>query len=339
MQRVLWLLVTFCLLGSAGPGRTDDYVHETNPKILPDGALVELRQVSVTYATIGRFYVEAADRAWGVRVESLYFSPSVDDVLTLRGRLRTNLQRERYVDLHSMTVAASREVSPLFLPPSRVGGTDFHLHVQTGAGQAGTLWGKGLNNVGMLVKTAAAVSYVDPFGLYFNLDDGGGVRDPDGRPGLRVEAPGLTQPRVGDTVAVTGVASLYRSSGVSYPRLLARNGTDMEWLATTGRGPAPPTDLVAQRDINYPWMIRLSWQLSSTQGVTQYTINRRLHGETEFSWLATVSTALFADFSIPGSKASQPVEYYVEALGPTGYLSGRSNIAFVPATDQLPPPP
>ena len=103
--------------------------------------------------------------------------------------------------------------------------------------------GKGVNNIGLLIKTWGKVTYKDPGSAFFYFDDGSGIKDgaKDSqnneiigiRVGIDSLATGnnisLTNLVAGQsTVTVTGVISTFAdASGKIHPKLRPRNQADV----------------------------------------------------------------------------------------------------------------
>ena len=86
---------------------------------------------------------------------------------------------------------------------------------------------RGLNNIGLLVKTFGRV--VSSEADEFYVDDGSGFDYGDPNvPGLRVTVPaGTSAPAVGSYVAVTGISSCYKDGADLYRLLRVREQTDI----------------------------------------------------------------------------------------------------------------
>ncbi|MBP6964414.1 MAG: PQQ-binding-like beta-propeller repeat protein [Armatimonadetes bacterium] len=124
----------------------------------------------------GCFYVEEPDRSCGIRVVPTSGTYVPGDVVTISaGTMATSDDGERFIDEATVSVTGSGEVLPLGLPNRDIGGCDF-ADGQTIL-QAGVLNGRGLNNIGLLVKTWGVVTEVCPAEHCFYLDDGSALDD------------------------------------------------------------------------------------------------------------------------------------------------------------------
>jgi hypothetical protein len=65
------------------------------------------------------------------------------------------------------------------------------------------------------------VTYADPGGAYFYIDDGSGLTDVSGHVGVRVLPCGLTVPGQGSRVNVTGISSCFKDGDVLYRQIRA----------------------------------------------------------------------------------------------------------------------
>lgn len=175
-------------------------------KRLPDGALVSCDGVVVTLSGLPgpSFYVESLDRSCGIRVVS--GAPVTDgDVVSLRGQMGW-FGRERAVLADEVVRDGSGSVRPIGMTcrsaaGGPVVGLDGMWHAQPGCRD-----GAGLSSTGLLVAVCGRVTYADPAGGWFLIDDGSAAPDPllDIK-GLRVDD---SMPRsFGEFVRVTGVAS------------------------------------------------------------------------------------------------------------------------------------
>ncbi|MGQ9809615.1 MAG: hypothetical protein ACUVS8_13970, partial [Armatimonadota bacterium] len=201
-------------------------------KTRPDGTQVSLYGKVVTAvfpdAAPPCLYIQEPDRASGIRVVPEHFG----GVWPVRGNtvnvvdyeVLTDADGERYLVAPGAggrfpsvgVVPTAVPVSPLTVTTRAVwcgplGGE------ATGACVDG-VEGSGLHLIGLFVRLAGVVSYVDPSGEFFCVSDGAArpgvvadipVTDRDGNPGIRV----LTDdwvPQTGSQVTVVGVAGLER---------------------------------------------------------------------------------------------------------------------------------
>lgn len=181
----------------------------------------------------GRLYVQEIDRSSGI---ALVFSGSVPSGL-LAGQI---------IDLMGVvgsvsgwgTVSGERAIiDPIITPKSpgsapkplgmnnkAVGGGSFGL--QGGVVDryyAPQTFAQGLNNIGLLVRTAGKVTYAT-YGFFY-IDDGSKLKDGSGYTGIRVECGQLAPPEPGAYVAVTGVSSCEVVQGANARRRVLRPRT------------------------------------------------------------------------------------------------------------------
>ncbi len=159
------------------------------------------------------------------------------------GIMGTTSDYERYLEAASVDVIGTGSVAPLMMTDKVLGGQDFDYDSTTGAGQQGVkAWRwvvtepgdvlvrqfsyvQGLNNLGLLVRVAGTVNWVDS--ASFHVDDGSGYDDfetPDPTQnmpsGVQVMLPdGVQPPTQGSYVIITGISSC-RASGSNALRLL-----------------------------------------------------------------------------------------------------------------------
>jgi len=119
-------------------------------------------------------------------------------------------------------------IEPLGLPNSALGGGALNQYTP------GVENGKGLNNIGLLVRTWGKVTYVNAAEKYFYIDDGSGLVDESGHLGIRVFydnlAPGntFTPPSESQFVTITGISTTVVINGKIRPMLRPRKQSDMQ---------------------------------------------------------------------------------------------------------------
>lgn len=212
--------------GTEGP--LWSFTTESAPITKPaNGASVELRQVAVTEAKPGYFYVETRTRESGIRVEKASHGLSIGDVVNITGTMRTNANYERYVEAADIiNVPLTEFIKPVGMINKSVGGSDWFYNPSTGAGQRGIAGSSGLNNIGLLVSVWGKV--VSKGRGWFYINDGSEVKDGTGITGIYCELPnGVAAPQLGEFVRVTGISSceLYEGSLVSV--ILVRSADDV----------------------------------------------------------------------------------------------------------------
>ncbi|MEI6915073.1 MAG: hypothetical protein WCL39_08075, partial [Armatimonadota bacterium] len=210
----------------------------------PDGTRVALTNKVVTSIETQPseiVYVQEPDRSSGIRVspDSL---PNLNtgDVVTVYGDLSTTDDGERVITGATITPTGSMTAPiPLKMINRSVSGGDWQ--VSGTAGQRGVTGGKGLNNIGLLVRTAGSFTYVDNHTL--TIEDGSGATITCQTPSTVLANPAWKH------VTVTGISSI-RKSGEVYNRLLRVTAVDSvvaappegvtgRWEATNTTGAAP----------------------------------------------------------------------------------------------------
>lgn len=121
----------------------------------------------------------------------------------------------------SMAAAAiADEIKPVAMSTDCIGGSDVP---GTPVYTRGVQNGKGVNNIGLLIKTWGKVTYCDPNGKYFYIDDGAGRMDGTKNgtqdvKGVRVSIDELAtgnvigMPSVGVVVTIAGVISTWQDT-------------------------------------------------------------------------------------------------------------------------------
>ena len=104
--------------------------------------------------------------------------------------------------------------------------------------------------------------------------------------------------------------------------------------------PNPPTGVQAVRGTVQLSQFTVSWNASTSTGVTGYKIYRKLQSQSSYSLIgATAGAVSYLDTSVPSAVAFDEISYYVTAVGASLAESDASNIFTVPATSGPPPPP
>jgi len=169
-------------------------------KSMPDGMAISGTDAFVTAAFVDFFYARVDDRTSAIRVKSPGHTLVVSNKVHIEGSLSTNDDCERFIDASSATqIDGGATTSPLGMRASCLGGGPFNL-------QCGVQGGKGVNNIGMLVRIWGLVTSLDPSSqkTWFVVSDGSGF--------VKVTVPGGTAvPRKGDHVIVTGISSCEES--------------------------------------------------------------------------------------------------------------------------------
>ncbi len=206
-----------------------DEVHQhgtlSDAKRQTNGSWITAMDVVVTAVWPDHFYVETTDRTCGMRVELDGHGVSVGQKVVVSGRMSVTAGMERCIIGVGMLVTGLGTAEPVGLPNRALGGSRWGPNPPEGVGQAG-IWGScGLNNVGLLVRTWGRV--IGRGRDWFYMDDGSGVSDGTPYSGIFVDATGLTVPREGDWVDVTGVSSCDSFGGHVVNVLLPRTDSDV----------------------------------------------------------------------------------------------------------------
>jgi hypothetical protein len=93
---------------------------------------------------------------------------------------------------------------------------------------------QGLSTIGLLVKTTGVVTYVDDTEAFAYIDDGSGLYDGSGHPGLRVSLENAPAPMLGSFAKVTGCCSATQIAGRCARRLRPRRASDIECTDSNG---------------------------------------------------------------------------------------------------------
>lgn len=192
-------------------------VQKTIPeaKSLPDDTPLYLHGCIVTAKFDGCFYVEKPDRSGGIKVECL--SPvNLGDAVAVSGVTGTTSGERCLRAITAKVMSAGNIVpEPLLVTGKGMGGGSFGL--QQGVWDANNGAAAGLNNIGLLVTVFGVVTHRDDSAFY--LDDGSGLNDGSGHPGVRVATTGLAgggsivPPALGSYAKVTGISSCTVANG------------------------------------------------------------------------------------------------------------------------------
>ncbi len=166
------------------------------------------------------FYICSPEGASGLRV----FRPGHELVpgtrINLFGSMFTNSNGERYLDTSGGQLFrdGTRVLSPKAMNLSSLGGTNWRT--EENGGQRGVVEGKGLNNIGVLVRVCGEVTYKGSSFIY--IEDGSNLRDITGHRGVRVVVSENNLKDVHTKVVVTGISSCFRGDdGRMYRQVLA----------------------------------------------------------------------------------------------------------------------
>lgn len=174
-------------------------------KGMPDGTPVAIPVTSVSEKFATAFYMQGADRASGIRVESGN-GPGKNYTVQVFGRLALVNGCERALtDCKIVAGNIGTAVEPLFLRTTAAGGQAFGSHTP------GMTSGIGVHNVGLLVSLAGRVTALTADGFY--LDDGAGLKDDSGNNGIKVWTGAPNSATLNQYYLVTGVVSCRTGTG------------------------------------------------------------------------------------------------------------------------------
>ncbi len=175
----------------------DPPVSIAQAKLLANGAVVEVADAVVTAVFGDGFYVEQLDRSSGMRVRIANPQVSEGQAVKVTGVLTTyGLEREIQNPTITPVYRGAASIGALAMANRDLGGAPVGPYVQN------PLKASGPCNLGLLVKTWGVVTKViGGSSPGFVIDDGSKV-------GVKVApAPGVSAPRIGAFVTVTGISS------------------------------------------------------------------------------------------------------------------------------------
>lgn len=137
--------------------------------------------------------------------------------------------------LISSGFAETTTITPLALSQRDIGGGALNQYTP------GVEGGRGLNNIGLLIKTWGKVTSVDETNKYFYIDDGSKLSDGSNNVGLRVSydnlAPGntITPPVKDSYVTVVGICSTFLDANNKiHPNFRPRYDLDIQLIKPAG---------------------------------------------------------------------------------------------------------
>ncbi|MCL5104384.1 MAG: C10 family peptidase [Armatimonadetes bacterium] len=256
-------------------------------KAKADGLSTACQGAVVTAVFGDWFYVEAQDRSAGILAHKIGHGLSTGITAYVIGDLATNPDGERYIEASTVVPGSAGSVPPLGLNARALGGADWQWSVGGTAGQKGVKDGVGLNNIGLLVKLAGNVTYVDPAGAFGYVDDGSALNDGNalgaaGAPvkGALVVLPaGISIPPAGTPVAVTGVSGIRTVNGAGVRALKVRTQDDIS--TTTGamvygrvtQGGAQVFSQTIESPHPYPNRYDNTWTVTGPVGTTTMRVH------------------------------------------------------------------
>jgi len=214
----------------------------------------------------GVFYVVTGNRSAGFKVRNLAapFAGWVErgDIVRIEGILQVESGSGEacVVTFGDITVSpfGKGHVRPLFMKTSDLGGQPVHEGSPDERPGVTRPAPRGPHNKGLLVSVAGEVTHVNHFNRFFYVDDGCGLDDGYGPPGVRVscdyqdlslgQTP-ISLPGLGDLVAVTGVSSSEVWQGEIIRLVKVRDENDIRIIRpsplVTGSDPGAPAAFAA----------------------------------------------------------------------------------------------
>ncbi len=178
-------------------------------RMAPPGTPAEGVRGIVSAVWSGVFYLQREDRACGIRVEQTAHTLQPGDRASVSG---------------TVGVTASGEPCLLATSSAREGSGTVRALAATGRALRP---GPGTAPAGLLVRIAGRVTHHDTQSSSFTVDDGSGLQDGNGYPGVRVSCPGIPVPVAGVCVVVTGICSREQPGGMLRPVILPRTAQDI----------------------------------------------------------------------------------------------------------------
>lgn len=272
----------------------------TDAKDKPDGNSTAYQGAILTAVFGDWFYVEAQDRSGGILVHKTGHGLVVGKKTDVIGTLATNADGERYVEASSAAQWATGMVMPLGMTAKALGGADWNWSPGGSAGQMGVKDGTGLNNVGLLVRIAGDVQYVDTAGAFAYISDGSELSDGNtlgegGAPmnGVRVILPtGVVMPPAGTHVMITGISSLGTVNSAVVRVLKVRAQSDVSTsmgamvMGRVTQGGDQVINDVIESPHNYPDKYNNTWTLAGPAETTRIRVHfTQIQVETSYDHL------------------------------------------------------
>ena len=211
----------------------DNTVIDATPalaKSLPDLTHVSMPGAVVSAVYANSFAIQSEDRSSGIMVVG---KPGlqVGDRCTITGDTATIDGSRVLVSPLVKSSTHGAPPAPLALNTLALGGGSFGLQSGVVDNAPANGYAAGLSNVGLLVRTAGSVTYVDPGQVFFYLDDGARLSDGSGYTGTRVSLALTPVPIPGTTASATGVSSTTIVNGKVARLLCPRSAQDVSFGA------------------------------------------------------------------------------------------------------------
>ena len=179
-----------------------------------------------------RIYIENPVRSNGIAVTTAVIASLGDEVQA--GGTVGALDGERVLNATSVVKTQTGGSVPKYLGMGNLGlGGGWFGRQSAVLNASPDSYAGGLSNIGLLARAWGRVSYVDPGGAYFHMDDGSGINDGSGQTGVRVACSGLPLPTGGTYVMVTGVSGATLVGGKVVRLLRPRSEADLSYRTGT----------------------------------------------------------------------------------------------------------
>lgn len=206
-------------------------------KHMPTGSAAINGVVTARFPLSGtpdRIYVQEPNRSSGIVV----FPASTafpTDLVEAQGTVAMTVDGEQAItDAVVTTIETGQPLpKPLGLSNKGLGGGDFGFQWGMLDNNLTGNYSVGLNNVGLLTHIWGAVSYVDPGGAYFYVNDGSALDDSSGHVGVRVSTVSLPVPVTGTNVDVVGVSATTVINGNLVRLLRPRSVGDLSYASAS----------------------------------------------------------------------------------------------------------
>ena len=182
----------------------------------------------VTLAFSDFLYVQEEDRSSGILVKKANHGLHRGDKVSLLGYLRITEDLERYIELCAICPAGTGSAEPLGMNCLSVGGGDLWPNqFPTGGGQHGVTGSRGVNNMGLLIRTWGKVVDIEQVTTpdvptWFKINDGSTAT-------VKALVPtGVSVPALNSYVVVTGASSCYKDGDDLRALLRVRDQADIQ---------------------------------------------------------------------------------------------------------------